>query len=35
MLQLLWKNGLAVPQKVKQNYHMTQQFHYQVYTQEK
>lgn len=29
------ENHLAVLQNVKQRYHMTQQFHSQVYTQQK
>lgn len=27
----LWKNSLAVLQKVKESYHMTQQFHSSIY----
>ena len=26
------ENSMVFPQKVKQNYHMTQQFHFKVYT---
>lgn len=29
------ENGLAVPQKAKHSYHMTQQLHFHVYVQEK